>query len=113
MSRARPEEDRPTVEQMRHLIGQAENRPLGAAEAARLRDGVEHLIAGQAAQTTQVTRLTRLLAAGSRPALDVYCPTCQAPARAPCVNRFGQPTSAPHSLRLASAALPADDRNTP
>ncbi|MFF3378180.1 hypothetical protein ACFYXF_35155 [Streptomyces sp. NPDC002680] len=98
---------------MRHLIGHTEYRPLGAAEAARLRAGVEHLIASQAGQAAQVTRLARLLAAGSRPALDVHCPTCEAPAGAPCVNRFGQPTSAPHSLRLASAALPVDDWNTP
>ncbi|WP_449343307.1 zinc finger domain-containing protein [Streptomyces rhizosphaerihabitans] len=98
---------------MRYLIGHTERRPLSPAEAARLRAGVEHLISSQAGQAAQITRLTRLLAAGSRPALDVYCPTCQAPAHAPCVNRFGQPTSAPHSLRLASAALPADDRNTP
>ncbi|MET7889956.1 zinc finger domain-containing protein [Streptomyces mirabilis] len=110
MSRARPDGDRPTVEQIRHLIGHAEYRPLNPAEAARLHAGVEHLIASQA---EHATRLTRLLAAGSRPALDVFCPACQAPARAPCVNRFGQPASAPHSLRLASAALPADDRNTP
>ncbi|MFB7443094.1 hypothetical protein ACFC01_33145 [Streptomyces mirabilis] len=98
------------MEQIRHLIGHTGYRPLSPAEAARLHAGVEHLIASQAGQAA---RVTRPLAAGSRPALDVYCPTCQAPAHAPCVNRFGQPTSAPHSLRLASAALPADDRNTP
>ncbi|MGW0631852.1 zinc finger domain-containing protein [Streptomyces sp. NPDC002758] len=111
MTRARPEGDPPTVDQIRHLIGHTERRALSPAESARLRAGVEHLIASQAGQAAQVTRLTRLLAAGSRPALDVDCPTCQAPARSACVTRFGQPTSAPHSLRLASAALPAADRN--
>ncbi|MEU6318178.1 hypothetical protein [Streptomyces sp. NPDC047009] len=111
MSRSRPSTDRPTVDQIRHLIGHTEYRALSQEEAARLRAGVEHLIASQGGQAAEVTRLTRLLAAGSRPALDVACPTCQAPARTACVTRYGQPTTAPHTRRLASAALPADDRN--
>ncbi|MFF4504799.1 hypothetical protein [Streptomyces sp. NPDC001401] len=112
MTRARPERDRPTVDQIWHLIGHTERRALSQAEAARLRAGVEHLIASQAGLAAKVGGLTRRLAAGARPVLDVDCPTCRAPARRRCVNRFGQPTSAPHSQRLTAAALPADDRST-
>ncbi|MGW2700795.1 zinc finger domain-containing protein [Streptomyces sp. NPDC001340] len=111
MRRARPEAERPTVEQLRNLIGRTETHVLSGDEAARLRAGFEHLIASQAGLTAQVARLTRQLAAGSRPALEVDCPTCRAPVDSPCVNRYGQPTAAPHTQRLASAALPADDRN--
>ncbi|MGW1157740.1 zinc finger domain-containing protein [Streptomyces sp. NPDC002519] len=108
MTRARPSRDRPTADQIRHLIGHTEYRALSQEESARLRAGVEHLIASQGGQAAEVTRL---LAAGSRPVLDVACPTCQAPAHTGCVTRYGQPATAPHTRRLASAALPADDRN--
>ncbi|GHE84504.1 hypothetical protein GCM10014715_45720 [Streptomyces spiralis] len=98
--------ERPTVEQLRNLISRSESRVLSADEAARLRAGMEHLLASQAGLATEVTRLTRLLAAGSRPALDVDCPTCKAPVGSTCVTRYGQPTGAPHSQRLSTAVLP-------
>ncbi|WP_405526709.1 hypothetical protein OG426_30180 [Streptomyces canus] len=104
MSRAQRERRQPSLDQIRHLLGHTGCRALSPAEAAQLRAGVEHLIASQA----DLPAMSRL-AAGSRPALDVDCPTCRAPTRHRCVNRFGQPTPAPHSQRLTAAVLPADD----
>ncbi|MER5917016.1 hypothetical protein ABT124_43375 [Streptomyces sp. NPDC001982] len=97
--RTRRDQDQPTVEQIRHLIAHTEYRALTPAESARRRAGVEHLIASQAGLAAQVGGLTRRLAAGTRPALDVACSTCKAPARSPCVTRFGQPTTAPRLRR--------------
>ncbi|MET8957372.1 hypothetical protein [Streptomyces sp. NPDC004533] len=98
------------MEQVRHLVGHTEYRALTPAEVARLRASVEQLIASQAGLAAQIGGLTRRLAEGARPALDVDCPTCRATAHHGCVGRFGQPTSAPHSRRLTAAALPTDDR---
>ncbi|MGW4047552.1 hypothetical protein [Streptomyces sp. NPDC004721] len=91
---------------MRSLLGHTESRALTTAEAERLRAGVEHLIASQTGLAAHTARLTRQLANGARPALDVECPTCQAATSCPCVNRFGHPIPAPHARRLAAAALP-------
>ncbi|MFK0106400.1 hypothetical protein [Streptomyces sp. NPDC091217] len=113
MSWARPRQVRPTVDQIRTLVGRTESHVLSAEETARLRAGVEHLIAREIGLAAQVTRLTRQLTVGSRPVLDIDCPTCSAPVGSPCVTRYGQPTAAPHNLRLSAAALPADDRNRP
>lgn len=48
-----PRSERPTVEQMRHLIDHTDQRALSFAEAARLRAGFEHLVASQASQASQ------------------------------------------------------------
>ncbi|MGW0952805.1 hypothetical protein [Streptomyces sp. NPDC002545] len=100
------------MEQIRHLLGHTESRALTTAEAERLRVGVEHLIASQTSLAAKTARLTRQLAAGARPALDVECPTCQAAARCPWLNRYGHPISAPNARRLTAAALPTDSRNS-
>ncbi|WP_330306188.1 MULTISPECIES: hypothetical protein [unclassified Streptomyces] len=70
MSRARPRSQRPPVEQIRNLIDRTESHVLPADEAARLRAGVEHLIASQTGLAAQVTRLTRQLASAVLPADD-------------------------------------------
>ncbi|WP_127361516.1 zinc finger domain-containing protein [Actinacidiphila soli] len=107
MTRGRPKP--PTLEQIRHLIGHAEHRALTPAEAERLRAGVEHLSASQAGIAAKVNDLTRRLAGGARPVLDVDCPVCKAPTGSGCVARFGQPMSGSHTDRLAAAALTATD----
>ncbi|MFJ3248504.1 hypothetical protein [Streptomyces sp. NPDC086782] len=100
------------MEQLRSLLGHTESRALTTAEAERLRTGVEHLLARKAGLTAETARLTRRLANGARPALDVGCPTCQAATGCPCVNRFGHPIPAPHARRLNAAALPTDHRKS-
>lgn len=99
-----PRSERPTVAQMRHLIGHTDHRVLSAAEAARLRAGFEHLVASQVGQQAKVDDLNRRLAAGTRPALDFDCATCQAAAGSPCTRRYGQPMHGFHRPRLTAAA---------
>ena len=67
MSRARRDRDRPTIDQLRHLIGHTDSRALSPTEAARLRAGVEHLIASQAGLAAQISGLARRLAARRPP----------------------------------------------
>lgn len=110
MTRGRP---KPTLDQIRHLIGHAEHRALTPVEAERLRAGVEHLTASQAGLAAKVGDLTRRLAGGARPVLDVDCPVCQAPAGSGCVARYGQPLSGSHPDRLAAAAITAADSANP
>lgn len=99
----------PTIEQMRHLVGHAEGRALTPAEAVRLRTGVDHLAASQAGLAAKVDDLSRRLAAGARPVIDVECPVCPARARSRCVHRSGQQMRGWHQQRLEAAARPAPD----
>ncbi|MEU4094452.1 hypothetical protein [Streptomyces sp. NPDC026673] len=103
MTRARKEH--PTLDQLRHLIGHTGRRVLSAVESERLRAGVEHLVASQAGLNAKVAELTRRLAGGARPVLDVECPVCQAPPGVGCVTRLGPPLSGSHTERLAAAAV--------
>jgi hypothetical protein len=58
----------PTDEQLAHLIGHADHRPLTAAEAAALRAGVSDLQRRlAAAEATLKRRTARLRAAEARP----------------------------------------------
>lgn len=98
-----PHSELPTVDQMRNLIGHAQDRALSYAESERLRAGFEHLVASQAAQRARIDHLSSRLTADERPALDVECATCQAPARAPCTRRYGQPMPGFHRARLTAA----------
>ncbi|MEU2857531.1 hypothetical protein ABZ672_03745 [Streptomyces mirabilis] len=109
MTRAR-REDQPTVEQVRHLIGNTEYGAITPDEAGRLRADVEHLIASQAGMAAKVSGLTRQLAAGARPVVD--CPACQAPAASPGVTHFDHPTSGSRTKRLTAAALTATDNGS-
>ncbi|WP_326737085.1 hypothetical protein [Streptomyces sp. NBC_01022] len=96
---------------MRHLIDHTDQRALSFAEAARLRAGFEHLVASQASQASQhasVDDLNRRLAAGTRPALDFGCVTCQAAVGSPCTRRYGQPMHGFHCPRLTAAADAAE-----
>ena len=99
----------PTIEQLRHLVGHAERRALTLPEAARLRAGVDHLAASQAGLAAKVDGLSRRLAAGARPAIDVECPVCPARARSRCVHPSGQQMRDWHKQRLDAAALPEPD----
>ncbi|MGI5139369.1 zinc finger domain-containing protein [Streptomyces sp. CA-106110] len=98
------------MDQIQHLVGHTEHRTLSQAETERLRAAIEHLIASRRAWPPR-SAASQSARCRARPALDVGCPTCKAPARSPCVTRYGQPASAPHTRRLAAAAIPADDRN--
>lgn len=103
----------PTIEQLRHLVGHAEGRALTLAEAARLRAGVEHLAASQAGLAAKVDDLSRRLAAGARPVIDVDCPLCPARALSRCVHPSGQQMRGWHQQRLdAAAKTPTDSTST-
>ncbi|MGW3246517.1 zinc finger domain-containing protein [Streptomyces sp. NPDC001070] len=101
----RTRKDRPTLDQLRHLIGHTGHRVLSVVESERLRAGVEHLVASQAGLAAKVAELTRRLSGGARPVLDVECPVCQAPPGSGCVTRLGPPLSGSHTERLAAAAV--------
>lgn len=62
---------RPTLDQIRHLIGHTESRALSPEESHRLRVGIEHLVASAAVQAANVTDLARRPGARARPALEV------------------------------------------
>lgn len=96
----------PTLEQLRHLIKHVEDRRLTPQEAARLRAGVDHLAASQAGMAAKVDDLTRRLVAGTRPVIDIDCPTCPARARSRCVYPQGHQRQGFHRARIAAAALP-------
>ena len=99
----------PTIEQLRHLVGHTEYRVLTPAEAARLRSGVDHLAASQAGLAAKADDLSRRLAAGARPVIDVDCPLCPAHARSRCVHPSGQHMRGWHQQRLEAAARPSPD----